>query len=53
MTVPARSATEFAIKGKAEEKTEWQKQNESGREGKRKRNGTFVGAAGISKELAE
>ena len=29
MTVPARSATEFEITGKVEERTEWRGQNES------------------------
>ena len=29
MTVPARSATEFQVKGKTEERTEWRGQNES------------------------
>ena len=47
-TVPARSATEFEIKGKMEERTE----RDSGRR-KENRSGRLVGAAETSKERAE
>ena len=53
MTVPARSATEFDIKGKIEERTGRRGQNESQIIGKEKRNGRLVGAAETSKERAE
>ena len=42
-TVPARSATEFEIRGKMEERTGWRGQNESQTGGEEKRNGRFVG----------
>ena len=47
-TVSVRSAREFKVKGKTEGWTEWQGQRESER-----RNGSPVGAAKASKELAE
>ena len=51
--VPARSAREFEVKGKMEEKTEWRGQNESQIVGEKKRSGRLVGAAKTSKERAE
>ena len=48
-----RSATEFEVKGKMEERTEWRGQNESQIGGEEKRNGRLVGAAETSKERAE
>ena len=53
MTVPARSATEFEIREKMEERTGWREQNESQIVGEEKRNGRFIGAAEASKERAE
>ena len=53
MTVPARSATEFDIKGKIEERTGRRGQNESQILGKEKRNGRLVGVAETSKERGE
>ena len=47
------SATEFEVKGMAEERTEWQGQNESQRAGEEKRNGRLVGGAETSGEYAE
>ena len=38
-TVPARSATEFHVKGKMKERTEWRRQNESQIGGEEKRSG--------------
>ena len=52
-TIPARSATEFQIGGKMEERTGWRGQNESQIEEKEKKNGRFVGVAKASKERAE
>ena len=52
-TAPARFATEFEIRGKMEERTEWQGQNESQIIGEEKRNGRLYGAAETSKERAE
>ena len=52
-TVPARSATEFEIRGEMEERTGWRGQNESQIEGKKKKSGRLVGAAETSKERAE
>ena len=52
MTVPARSATEFEIRGKMEERTEWRGQNES-QIIEEKRNGRLYGTAETSKERAE
>ena len=52
-TVPARSATEFEIRGKMEERTRRRGQNESHIGGEEKRNGRLVGAAETSKERAE
>ena len=52
-TVPARSAREFQVKEKMEERTEWRGQNESQIVGKEKNNDRFVGAAKTSKERAE
>ena len=52
-TVPARSATEFEIRGKMEERTGWRGQNESQIIGEEKRNGRLVGTAETSKERAE
>ena len=49
-TVPARSASEFGIKGKAEESTEWRGQSKSLR---REENGRLVGTADTSEEFAE
>ena len=51
-TVPARSATEFEIRGKIEERTGWRGQNES-QIIEEKRNGRLFGAAETSKERAE
>ena len=51
--VPARTATEFVVKGKTEEGTEWRGQNESQIERKEKRSGKLVGAAETSKEREE
>ena len=52
-TVPARSATEFEIRGKMEERTGWRGQNESQTEGEEKKNGRLYDAAETSKERAE
>ena len=52
-TAPARSATEFEIRGKMEERSGWQGQNESEIVGEKKKNGRLVGAAETSKECAE
>ena len=52
-TVPARSATEFEIREKMEERTGWRGQNESQIVREEKRNGRLVGAAETSKERAE
>ena len=52
-TVTARSATEFEIRGKMEERTGWRGQNENQIVGEEKRNGRLVGAAETSKERAE
>ena len=52
-TVPARSATEFEITGKMEERTGWRGQNESQTEKEEKRNGRLVGGAETSKKRAE
>ena len=49
-TVPARSATEFEIRGKMEERTERESDN---RRREEKKNGRLVGAAETSKERAE
>ena len=51
-TVPARSATDFEIRGKMEERTGWREQNES-QIIEEKRNGRLVGAAKTSKEREE
>ena len=51
-TVPARSATEFEITGKMEERTGWRGQNES-QIIEEKRNGRLVGAAETSKERTQ
>ena len=48
-----RSATEFEIRGKMEERTGRRGQNESQIIGEEKRNGRLVGAAETSKERAE
>ena len=53
MTVPARSATEFQVKGKTEERTEWRGQNESQILRKEKRSNRIVSAAETNKERAE
>ena len=53
MTVPARSATEFEIRGKMEERTGWREQNESQIEEEEKRNGRLVDAVETSKESPE
>ena len=52
-TVPARSATEFEIREKMEERTGWRGQNESQIVREEKKNGRLVGAAETSKERAE
>ena len=52
-TVPARSATEFEIREKMEERTGWRGQNESQIVGEEKGSGRLVGAAETSKERAE
>ena len=52
-TVSARSATEFEIKEKMEDRTGWRGQNESQTGGEEKKNGRLVGAAETSKERAE
>ena len=52
-TVPARSATEFEIRGKMEEWTGWREQNKSQMIGEEKRNGRLVGAAKTGKEHAD
>ena len=52
-TVPARSATEFEIKGTMEERIGWRGQNESQIGAEEKRNRRLVGAAETSKERAE
>ena len=51
--MPARSATEFEITGKMEERTGWRGQNKSQIIGEEKKNGRLVGAAETSKERAE
>ena len=53
MTVPARSATGYEIRGKMEERTGWQGQNESQIIGEEKKNGRLVGAVETSKERVE
>ena len=50
MTVPARSATDFEMRGKIEERTGRRGQNESQTGGEEKKNGRLVGTAEISKE---
>ena len=52
-TVPARSATEFEIRGKMGERTGWRGQNKNQIGGEEKRNGRLVGAAQTSKERAQ
>ena len=52
-TVPARSAIEFEIRGKMEERTGRRGQNESQIVGEEKRNDRLVGASETSKERAE
>ena len=52
-TVPARSATEFGIRRKMEERTRWRGQNESQTGGEEKRNGRLYGVAETSNERAE
>ena len=47
-TVPARSATEFEIREKTEERTGWRGQNESQTGGEEKKNDSFVGVAETS-----
>ena len=51
--VPAKSAIEFEIRGKMEERTGSRGQNESPTGGEEKRNGRLYGAAETSKERAE
>ena len=53
MTVPVRSATEYEIRGKMEERTRWRGQNESQIVREEKRNGRLVGAVETSKERVE
>ena len=52
MTVPARSTTEFEIRGKMEERTGWRGQNEN-QIGEEKKSGRLVGDVETSKEHAE
>ena len=52
-TVPARSATEFEMKGKMEERTGWRGQSESQIGEEEKKNGRLVGAAETNQERAE
>ena len=52
-TVPARSATEFEITGKVEERTGWRRQNESQIGEEEKKNGRLYDVAETSKERAE
>ena len=52
-TAPARSATEFEITGKMEERTGWRGQSESQIGGEEKRNGRLYGVAETSKQRAE
>ena len=47
-TVPARSATEFEVKGKMEERIGWRGLNES-QTGRKTRSGRLAGAAETSK----
>ena len=51
--VPARCPRKIEVYGKTEERTEWQGQDENWRKEKEKRNGSLVGAAAASGELAE
>ena len=52
-TVSAKSATEFGIRGKMEERTGWRGQNESQTGGEEKKNGRLYGAAETGKDRAE
>ena len=52
-TVSARSAKEFLVEGKMEERTGWCGQNESQIGGEEKKSGRLDGAAETSKEHAE
>ena len=52
-TVSVRSATEFEIRGKTEERTGRRGQNESQTVGEEKKSGRLVGAAETSKERTE